>query len=192
VSAEDLSEDDRARLVDVFQQASDGERKRAARLQDGIGDLQRALIGLGPGEMEDIDVEVTGDLDFEQDDDEEEGFLGGLIGEAEPGGPPDDDDGVDPEDLAEGLSDLFSGMGDSIKTQPGRSRRPDPNQTDADRKLAPLLGNRLLAAQAWVAAEQERLSRGFDDPGRFWDTLGGRIWGNNLSREQFVSLEVPR
>lgn len=200
VSQESLDEDDRARIADAFQQASAGERRRAAQLQDGVGDLQRALIGIGPGESEDIDIEITGDVgpeDLNGDDDEEEGFLGGLIGEAEPGGPPDEGNGngngdLDAEDVIEGLSDLFAGAGQSIETQPGDTQRPDPNQQNADRKLAPLLGNRLLTAQAWVAAEQERLSRDFDDPGRFWDTFGSGIWGNNLSREQFVGLEVPR
>jgi hypothetical protein len=200
VSQESLAEDDRARIADAFQQASAGERRRAAQLQDGVGDLQRALIGVGPGESEDIDIEITGDVapgDLNGDD-EEEGFLGGIIGEAEPGGPPDEDngngngDGLNAEDIVEGLSDLFAGAGESIKTQPGPTRRPDPNQQNADRKLAPLLGNRLLTAQAWVAAEQERLSRDFDDPGQFWDAFAGQIWGNNLSREQFVTLEVPQ
>jgi hypothetical protein len=180
-------------LRDAFNSASEAERLAAAREHDGLGEVQRAIIGTAPGEFtdEDVDdVEITGD--FEQDDVED---VSDLIDEAEPDRDPQGqrpDQPMDPAEFArefgDAVGDMFS-TGDGIESQRG-SDRPDPNQADADTKIASLLGDRLMKGQAWVAAEQERLERGIDDPGAFWDAFGGNIWGNTLSRREFVALSV--
>lgn len=180
-------------LRDAFNSASEAERLAAAREHDGLGEVQRAIIGTAPGEFtdEDVDdVEITGE--FEQDDVED---VSDLIDEAEPDRDPQGqrpDQPMDPAEFArqfgDAVGDMFS-TGDEIESQRG-SDRPDPNQADADTKIASLLGDRLMKGQAWVAAEQERLERGIDDPGAFWDAFGGNIWGNTLSRREFVALSV--
>lgn len=180
-------------LRDAFNSASEAERLAAAREHDGLGEVQRAIIGTAPGEFtdEDVDdVEITGE--FDQDDVED---VSDLIDEAEPDRDPQGqrpDQPMDPAEFArqfgDAVGDMFS-TGDEIESQRG-SDRPDPNQADADTKIASLLGDRLMKGQAWVAAEQERLERGIDDPGAFWDAFGGNIWGNTLSRREFVALSV--
>jgi len=185
----EIGTDDTEPILNAFQRASADERAQAASKHDGLGALQRELLGVAPREVSDPgDVEIEFEGDAKSVDD--------LIDEAEPDPDPQQRRGgdgrsgasVDPDEFIEDLADMFRGTGD-VQSQPG-SDRPDPNQAEADKRVAKLLGDRLMKGQAWVAAEQERLSRGFDDPGRFWDQFGQRIWGNTLSRSDFVNLSV--
>lgn len=188
-------------VFDAFQSASADERSAAAARHDGLGELQRVLLGVAPGEMRDpgdVEIEFPGGAESVED----------LIDEAEPGRERDDDrrdappgrqgeitdpsedpeqGPLDPDDLVGGgRSDLIGGGG-GVRAQPG-SNRPDPNQQDADKKLASLLSNRLMKAQAWIAAEQERLSRGPENIERFWETRGKQIWGSTLTKREFTDL----
>lgn len=185
-------------LTDYFTSASSGERSRARQRQDGVGEVQRQLERVPDPDLVDptgIEFDPDPDLDLGDDPDIED-----LIDEAEPD-PPDAPDFSDrdpegrgnrsdmtPEDFIAGISDLFDDT-DRIPTQRGTDR-PDPFASGIEDQLAPLLRNRIAKAQAWVAAEQERLDRGVDDPGTFWDTFGSNIWGGVLSRDEFVDLSV--
>ena len=190
IDRDQLPDDVKDALLPAFQQAGLEDRSNAAAANPGVGELQRAVIGMGPGEAGDM-----GELDIEFDPD---GDISDLIDEAEPDrddstqdtitDPSDDPEQgpLDPEDIVggrSGLADHTSG----IRAQPG-SNRPDPNQQDADKKLMTLLSNRLMKAQAWIAAEQERISRGPEDPRVFWQTRGSSIWGNTLTEREFVNL----
>ena len=185
-------------LTDYFTSASSGERSRARQRQDGVGEVQRQLERVPDPDLVDptgIEFDPDPDLDLGDDPD-----IGDLIDEAEPDRPDvadfsdRDPEGrgnrsdMTPEDFIAGISDLFDDT-DRIPTQRGTDR-PDPFASGIEDQLAPLLRNRIAKAQAWVAAEQERLDRGVDDPGAFWDTFGSNIWGGVLSRDEFVDLSV--
>lgn len=175
-------------LTDSYQTLGADERSELASRRDGMADLQRAVIGVAPDQQRDfdVDIEIDGDpsdLSVEPDPDDGGGVdipdaEGGVAGRTPPS---DRQDRASPPPGA-GQSDP-----NAIRTQPN-SDRPDPNQTDADSKIAVLLDNRLVKAQAWVAAEQERLARDFDDPRQFWRAFGDRVWGNNLTEDEFVGL----
>ena len=185
-------------LTDYFTSASSGERSRARQRQDGVGEVQRQLERVPDPDLVDptgIEFDPDPDLDLGDDPDIED-----LIDEAEPDRPDvadfsdRDPEGrgnrsdMTPEDFIAGISDLFDDT-DRIPTQRGTDR-PDPFASGIEDQIAPLLRNRIAKAQAWVAAEQERLDRGVDDPGTFWDTFGSNIWGGVLSRDEFVGLSV--
>lgn len=72
-------------------------------------------------------------------------------------------------------------------TQP-ISGRPSPFGANADKQLArQFFSGDLMRAQAWVAAEQERLSRHAElDPTEFWEEVGADIWSPTLTRAAFV------
>ena len=190
IDRDQLPDDVKDALLPAFQQAGVEDRSNAAAANPGVGELQRAVIGMGPGEVGDM-----GEPDIEFDPD---GDISDLIDEAEPDrddstqdtitDPSDDPEQgpLDPEDIVAGLSELADSTS-GIRAQPG-SNRPDPNQQNADKKLMTLLSNRLMKAQAWIAAEQERLSRGPEDPRVFWQTRGSSIWGNTLTEREFVNL----
>ena len=189
-------------VFEAFQSASADERSAAAARHDGLAELQRSLLGVAPGEMRD-----PGDVEIEFEDDAES--IDDLIDEAEPGRRDDDDDRrggppgrqgeitdpsedpeqgpLDPNDLRGGGNSGVIGGSGGVRAQPG-SNRPDPNQQDADKKLATLLSNRLMKAQAWIAAEQERLSRGPENIEQFWETRGKQIWGSTLTKREFTDL----
>lgn len=80
------------------------------------------------------------------------------------------------------------------EAEPTRRRaegqRPSPFGAKADKEVARnFFGGNQMKGQAWIAAEQERLSERWDGigPGEFWDRIGEEAWGNVLTREGFVN-----
>lgn len=69
------------------------------------------------------------------------------------------------------------------------SGRPRPFGAEADKELAErFFAGNLTKGQAWVSAEQERLSRHSNlDPLGFWNRVGDDIWGAQLTVEEFVN-----
>lgn len=72
---------------------------------------------------------------------------------------------------------------------PSAAGRPSPFGANVDKQIArQFFGGNLAKAQAWVAAEQERLSR-FQDRSieEFWEAFGADVWGPSLDREEFIN-----
>lgn len=73
--------------------------------------------------------------------------------------------------------------------QRGPPGRPSPFGNNADKDLARrFFGGNLMKGQAWVSAEQERLSR-FQglEPDEFWSQFGADVWGADLTRQEFLN-----
>lgn len=66
--------------------------------------------------------------------------------------------------------------------------RPSPFGAEADKEVADrFFGGSFAKGNAWVAAEQERLSRfAGQDPLTFWRERGDDVWGGVLTLEEFV------
>lgn len=154
------------RLRELLEGTSMAERQRAFDRKPAVVDLLVALNlefdfpdGLGPPPEPEVD-EAEDEVEIE---------------EAEP--EPDRQPDLEPAEIPRGR-----------RRQP-EVGRPSPYGAEADKEIADRFFNgNFMKGNAWVSAEQERLSR-FPDhtPGEFWGEIGDDIWGGQLDVLEFIN-----